>query len=120
MPKFSDSLRGYGHEVYLRDGFTCKYCGFDGRSFPNWLQLTVDHVLPKNSGGSDDKSNKITACRACNSITSRMKFPKGTSTEEAKKHKISRVRERQAQFFNFWKDEVAPTYLTIWRKTKSV
>jgi len=46
-----ESLRGYGHKTHVRYGFTCQYCGYDGRAFPNWLQLTIDHVVPMSQGG---------------------------------------------------------------------
>ena len=39
------SLGDYGSEVFERDHFTCVYCGFDGRLFDNWMQLSVDHQL---------------------------------------------------------------------------
>jgi hypothetical protein len=114
MPKYSDSLRGYGHPIHEKNNFKCFYCGFDGRSFPNWLQLTVDHVVPRSSGGSENDDNKVTACQACNSITSRMKFPRGTTFEEAVEQKKQRIRSRQIDYFQFWQENVAPRYLDRW------
>ena len=58
MPKYSDSLRGYGYDVMLRDNFCCLYCGYDGREFSHWLQLTIDHVLPAHQGGQSDESDQ--------------------------------------------------------------
>jgi len=114
MTKYSDSLRGYGHPIHEKSNFTCRYCGFDGRSFPNWLQLTVDHVLPISSGGSDEDANNVTACQACNSITSRMKFPPGTTKDEALEKKKERIHQRQNDYFEFWRQNVAPKYLESW------
>lgn len=111
MSAYEDSLRGYGHPVHVRYHFTCVYCGYDGRSFPNWLQLTVDHIVPISSGGTDDENNKVTACQACNSITSRMTFPPGTTRDVALAQKVARVRARQSEYFEFWKTQVAPHYL---------
>lgn len=111
MKRYSDSLRGYGHAVYVRDNFTCQYCGFDGRAFPNWLQLSIDHVIPRNSGGLKEVRNLVTSCHACNSMTSRMQFPPGTSTAAALKAKRRRVRDRHRAFFDFWKEHVAPRFL---------
>ncbi len=48
--------------VFLRDGFTCQYCG-DG--FDTY-DLTFDHVLPKSRGGLTNWTNVITACAVCN------------------------------------------------------
>lgn len=106
MAKYIDSLRGYGYRVNKRDGFICKYCGFDGRSFHNWLQLTIDHILPRGQGGSDDDNNKITVCHACNSITSRMKFLKDKTKEGIIQEKIQRVKERQTEYRRFWQEKV--------------
>lgn len=62
-----ESLRGYGHEIYRRDNFTCRYCGADGtESFHVWLTLTCDHLLPKNHPHRDDKDYIVTACAFCN------------------------------------------------------
>lgn len=49
-------------EVLRRDGHTCRYCGAAAPDVP----LTVDHVIPRALGGSDDPSNLVTACQPCN------------------------------------------------------
>jgi 5-methylcytosine-specific restriction endonuclease McrA len=43
--------------TYARHHYTCVFCGFDGRGFDAWMQLTVDHLRPRNSGGSDEPDN---------------------------------------------------------------
>ena len=48
--------------VFLRDGFTCQYCG--GR-FPT-QDLTFDHVVPRSRGGKTTWENVVTACSSCN------------------------------------------------------
>ena len=48
--------------VLKRDNFTCQYCG---RKAPD-VQLEVDHIIPKSYGGSDKRTNLITACYECN------------------------------------------------------
>ena len=45
--------------VFLRDKFTCQYCG-------NKNDLTFDHLLPKSRGGVTDWENVTTACSVCN------------------------------------------------------
>lgn len=108
------SLTGL-HEVHVRYNFTCHYCGYDGRAFPNWFQLSVDHVLPVGQGGDKRApENMLTACQACNSITSRMRFPRKMSREEVIEAKRRRVRKRQAEYFAFWKEHVAPLYIAGW------
>ena len=51
------------YEVLRRDNHTCRYCG---ASAPD-VKLTVDHVTPVALGGSDEPTNLVTACAACNS-----------------------------------------------------
>ncbi|MBM3541242.1 MAG: HNH endonuclease [Alphaproteobacteria bacterium] len=48
--------------VFLRDRFTCQYCG---ESFPSH-ELTFDHVIPRSRGGRATWSNVVTACTTCN------------------------------------------------------
>lgn len=55
-PKFSRK------NVYLRDNYTCQYCG---KRFTA-DELTFDHVVPKNAGGKTTWDNIVTACKCCN------------------------------------------------------
>jgi 5-methylcytosine-specific restriction endonuclease McrA len=55
--------------IWRRDNFRCRYCDYDARaSFEAFwrARLCVDHLKPKNLGGSDDDSNLVTCCAACN------------------------------------------------------
>jgi len=45
--------------VYIRDNFTCQYCG-------STQDLTIDHVLPKACGGRSTFENCVVACKTCN------------------------------------------------------
>ena len=45
--------------VFLRDRFTCQYCG--GRE-----DLTFDHVVPRSKGGITTWENVVAACSECN------------------------------------------------------
>ena len=47
-------------EIFLRDRYTCQYCGREARD------LTVDHVLPRHRGGRQVWYNLVSACKACN------------------------------------------------------
>ncbi len=53
--------------VFLRDRFTCQYCGAKD-------ELTFDHVLPRSRGGLTRWDNVITACSPCN-LTKGGKMP---------------------------------------------
>lgn len=50
--------------IYLRDEWTCQYCG----QRPAQRQLTLDHVMPRSRGGATSWTNVVTACRGCNSV----------------------------------------------------
>lgn len=52
--------------IYLRDGFTCCYCGKDLRQEPP-AAVTLDHLRPRSAGGTNESTNIITACHSCNS-----------------------------------------------------
>lgn len=63
------SLRQYVHQerqlaftrfnVFLRDGFSCVYCGSKN-------ELTFDHVIPRSLGGKTTWENIVAACSHCN------------------------------------------------------
>jgi hypothetical protein len=72
MANFSDSLRGYGHAIFERDGFKCRYCGLDGStSFNAWLTLSCHHLLPKEHPDRDNPDYIVTACTFCNTADNR-------------------------------------------------
>lgn len=48
--------------ILERDGYRCVYCG----RTPTETILEVDHVLPRARGGSNEPTNLVTACQACN------------------------------------------------------
>jgi 5-methylcytosine-specific restriction endonuclease McrA len=47
-------------EVFLRDHYTCQYCGRQAKV------LTLDHVIPRHRGGANTWENVVTACIPCN------------------------------------------------------
>jgi len=60
--------------VFLRDAYTCQYCG---NVFPKNM-LTLDHVIPVSLGGKKNWENIVTACHSCNN-------KKGSRTPELAK-----------------------------------
>ena len=46
--------------ILLRDNNTCQYCNCRG------VDLSIDHVLPRSRGGTDNWENVTTACLPCN------------------------------------------------------
>lgn len=47
-------------EVFIRDNFTCQYCGRQGSD------LTIDHIIPRSRGGVHTWENLVSACKSCN------------------------------------------------------
>lgn len=45
--------------LFLRDSFTCQYCGAKG-------EMTFDHVIPRSKGGRTTWENVVAACGPCN------------------------------------------------------
>jgi len=56
---FSRGLRANRNRIYKRDGYECVYCG-------SYKNLTLDHVIPKSRGGTNDWTNLVTSCIKCN------------------------------------------------------
>ncbi|HUI17685.1 MAG TPA: HNH endonuclease [Alphaproteobacteria bacterium] len=48
--------------VFLRDYFTCQYCGTRKPT----QELTFDHLVPRSRGGRTTWENVVTACGQCN------------------------------------------------------
>jgi 5-methylcytosine-specific restriction endonuclease McrA len=67
----STALRLSRRNVYLRDDFTCQYCGEQRPT----KDLNLDHVTPRSRGGRATWENLVTSCRGCN-------FAKGSATPE--------------------------------------
>ena len=55
--------------ILQRDNNSCQYCGYTGP------KLSIDHVIPRSRGGSDNWENVTTACLTCNVL-------KGSRTPE--------------------------------------
>lgn len=56
------TVRFSKHNVFLRDGYVCQYCGSD----VSRKTATLDHVLPTSHGGKTTFENTVTACGPCN------------------------------------------------------
>jgi 5-methylcytosine-specific restriction endonuclease McrA len=68
----STTLRLSRRNVYMRDDFTCQYCGKQQAA----KDLNLDHVTPRSRGGRTTWENLVTSCRRCN-------FEKGSGSPEA-------------------------------------
>lgn len=68
-------LRVNRDRIYKRDNFKCVYCG-------SKKDLTLDHVIPKSKGGTNEWTNLVTCCTKCN-------FAKADKTPEQANMKMS-------------------------------
>jgi 5-methylcytosine-specific restriction endonuclease McrA len=50
------------HNIYMRDGNTCQYCG---QTLPR-TELNLDHVVPRSQGGRTNWENVVCCCIDCN------------------------------------------------------
>jgi 5-methylcytosine-specific restriction endonuclease McrA len=48
--------------LFNRDGTKCFYCNVK----LNFETATIDHLIPKSQGGSDNLDNLVLACHGCN------------------------------------------------------
>jgi len=54
--------------LWIKEGKKCHWCGCPTRlvAGDSSDQATVDHVLPRYKGGTNDEENLVSACHACN------------------------------------------------------
>lgn len=53
-------LRPSRKSIFTRDGYRCVYCGTSS------APLTIDHVIPRVRGGTNDWDNLVCCCTFCN------------------------------------------------------
>lgn len=83
-------------EIFKRDGFVCQYCG----STPPSVTLHVDHIHPVAKGGTNDGSNLITSCSACNQGKSDVLL---SVVDGSLREKADLIKEREAQIKGYYK-----------------
>ena len=81
-----------GLKILERDGYRCRYCGFDGNaSFENALVMSVDFVLPRARKGKIDPNNLVACCHPCNTIKGKRVY---RSFDDARTHVLARREQR--------------------------
>ena len=79
-------------EVFKRDSFRCQYCGADAPQ----VVLHVDHIEPVSGGGTNEITNLITACEACNLGKSDVPLSDQAAVVKAK-NQLDELQERREQ-----------------------
>lgn len=103
--------------ILQRDGYMCAYCGRRAD--------TVDHIIPKSKGGTEDDTNLVACCMKCNRLKSnrnmeeaKMSFWPGFDTSnlnnavsdvsitpkklEVRSQKLEKNKYSCANFDSFW------------------
>lgn len=62
-PRLSRKYKEVRLKALARDGYTCYYCGYEGKD------MTIDHIVPVSKAPelAIDINNMVTACKPCNS-----------------------------------------------------
>jgi 5-methylcytosine-specific restriction endonuclease McrA len=81
-------------KCYVRDRYTCQYCGYNLENAKEFIPLHVDHIRPWSSQGGNSLSNLCVACSDCNHIVSDKWF----STFEEKKEFIIFEKQKKKMF----------------------
>ena len=114
---FTDSLRGYSFRTHRRDRFRCLHCELDGSTWPYWLLLSRDHLLPSGHPDRDKSEFIVTACRFCNEAENRL-FEKvkalglrfdNMTLEELVEQRRRHVEKVRRDYRNFWEANVRGT-----------
>jgi len=90
-------------EVFIRDGYTCQYCGHQASD------LTLDHVVPRHRGGPHTWDNLVTACKACNHKKG------GKLLEEARLRLAHRPAEPRCNVYSLFSSYLRDDRNAAWR-----
>lgn len=93
---FSRGLRPNRNRIYKRDGYECVYCG-------SKRNLTLDHVVPKSRGGTNDWTNLVTSCMKCN-LKKANRTPEEARMVMNKKPHIPSLLTEDNIIVNIWND----------------
>ena len=58
--------------LFVRDHYTCQYCGRMKKDLRSGERLTRDHIHPLEKGGKNEWLNVTTACNSCNNKKANM------------------------------------------------
>lgn len=94
-----DSVKEY---VKTRDGFACHYARLRP-DIPCSGKLTVDHIIPRSGGGTDNPTNLVCCCEAHNIAKRNMSYKQFTGKQPPKIEDF-----RSTVFMNVLRDYLVP------------
>lgn len=65
-PAFRAPAQLTQRNLFVRDHYTCQYCGRKKHELKKGEILTRDHIHPLEKGGKNEWLNVVTACNTCN------------------------------------------------------
>ena len=105
-------------KVFERDKGICQYCKINLlQSFSVYFSATVDHIVARSAGGTDNLENLACCCPACNSMLSRQKNLK---TLEERKSYVLKRREEVQEKLESWigENKLISRALRAWRQSR--
>lgn len=66
---FSPPQKKRREALWLKHGRKCHWCGCEtllDATPSKWNMATVDHVIPRYKGGTNEETNTVSACQRCN------------------------------------------------------
>ena len=86
---------GMKEKVFRKDGYRCRMCG---ASKEDGIELTIDHIIPLSTGGTNDLDNLQTLCRECNENKANLILPSGLEIDiETKQNELKLLNDLLAQ-----------------------
>lgn len=94
--------------ILERDGYRCVYCGRTSAD----VELQVDHVTPRATGGSDDATNLVAACFDCNNgkRDNLIELPSHVTPGEVEVKRRNVTRGKKPSGAPTWMDEAKRRY----------
>lgn len=92
----SRTLKANRNRIYKRDNCECVYCG-------SKKQLTLDHIMPKSRGGTNDWMNLVTSCFKCN-LKKSNRTPEEAKMVMIRKPYIPSLVNENSLLQNIWND----------------
>jgi len=74
-PAFKVPAQLSQRNLFVRDSYTCRYCGRTRGMLSPPETLTRDHIHPRDLGGKDVWANVVAACNSCNNRKANFPFP---------------------------------------------
>jgi 5-methylcytosine-specific restriction endonuclease McrA len=99
---------GLDWDVFVRDKYTCRYCGLHIKTVNGqWDLFVADHLKPQSVavGGPDTIMNLVTACMGCNRLKGGFDPTEGGPAPDSKEEQErlvekanTKIKERRDQF----------------------